>query len=241
MSYRDIYPDIQLDEEEVEQAMAMARKAKYFRLREVEYRRRLSEQFKPKRYTWEELMNIYSLEWDIDSDNEQIVKSLCMYFTRDDSFPGDLNKGLLLIGPVGVGKSEMMKFFKRNQTFAFRVVSCRDVSNAFAAHGYDCIEKYSMNHKLPVNEDKFGMQEVGMCFDDLGTEPDAKHFGANKNLMAEIVLNRYDRQLPFISTHITSNMRIEQIEKDYGSRVRDRLKEMFNLIKFNPEIKSRRK
>lgn len=241
VSYSDIYPHVQLDDDEIAQAMAQARKAKHFRMKEAEYRRKLSEQFKPKNHTWKELFDVYGLEWDIDSDNEMIVRSLCMYFTRDENFPGDLNKGILLHGPVGVGKSAMMKFFKRNQTFAFRVVACRDISNSFAAHGYDCIETYSSNHKLPINEDKYGMQEIGMCFDDLGTEPEAKHFGADKNMMAEIILNRYDRGLPFISTHATMNITIEQLEQNYGSRVRDRLREMFNLIKFGKDAKTRRK
>ena len=241
VNYSDVYPEIVLSDDEINEALAMARKEKHFRAKEAEYRRKLSQEFKPKWYTWKELFDTYSLEWDIDSDNEHIVRSLCMYFTRDENFAGDLDKGVLLYGPVGVGKSALMKFFKRNQTFAFRLVACRDISNSFAAHGYDCIETYSSNHNLPVNEDAFGMQEIGMCFDDLGTEPEAKHFGANKNLMAEIILNRYDRELTPISTHVTMNITVEQVEQYYGSRVRDRLKEMFNLIKFSKDAKTRRK
>jgi DNA replication protein DnaC len=51
--------------------------------------------------------------------------------------------------------------------------------------------------------------------------------------MAEILLSRYDQ---FISqdmlTHITTNLSASEIENAYGSRVRSRLREMFNLLAF---------
>jgi len=80
------------------------------------------------------------------------------------------------------------------------------------------------------------------CFDDLGTENKLKHFGNECNLMAEILLSRYDL---FISskllTHITTNLSASEIETLYGNRVRSRMREQFNLIAFDKNTNDKRK
>jgi DNA replication protein DnaC len=72
------------------------------------------------------------------------------------------------------------------------------------------------------------------CFDDLGAEQSLKYYGNECNVMGEILLSRYDL---FISqkmiTHITTNLSAQEIENMYGSRVRSRLREAFNLIAFS--------
>jgi hypothetical protein len=72
------------------------------------------------------------------------------------------------------------------------------------------------------------------CFDDLGAEQSLKYYGNECNIMAEILLSRYDI---FIAqdmlTHITTNLSASEIENGYGSRVRSRMREIFNLISFN--------
>jgi DNA replication protein DnaC len=75
----------------------------------------------------------------------------------------------------------------------------------------------------------------------LGTEANAKHYGHEKNVMAEIILNRYDNNLPYHCTHITTNLTADEIKAQYGTRVTDRIREMFNIIKFPVGAKSRRK
>ncbi|MDA3943267.1 MAG: hypothetical protein PF694_06975 [Bacteroidetes bacterium] len=58
--------------------------------------------------------------------------------------------------------------------------------------------------------------------------------------MAEILLSRYDN-LPFNQTHITTNLNADAIEQTYGSRLRSRMREMFNLIHFPSHAPDRRK
>ncbi|NEW80122.1 MAG: ATPase, partial [Gelidibacter sp.] len=41
-------------------------------------------------------------------------------------------------------------------------------------------------------------------------------------------------------THITTNLNAEELETRYGSRVRSRLREMFNLIGFDESTKDKR-
>ncbi len=44
-------------------------------------------------------------------------------------------------------------------------------------------------------------------------------------------MNRYDiGVMPFWYTHVTTNLSGDQIEENYGTRVRSRMREMFNMI-----------
>jgi DNA replication protein DnaC len=59
--------------------------------------------------------------------------------------------------------------------------------------------------------------------------------------MAEILLSRYDL---FVTrrmlTHITTNLNSSEMEEIYGTRVRSRLREQFNLIAFSEGAKDKR-
>ena len=117
----------------------------------------------------------------------------------------------------------------------FIVKPCREISFEFIHDGYQIIHKYSIG-KLYQSEPRT------YCFDDLGTENNLKYFGNECNVMAEILLNRYDL---FISkklkTHITTNLSAIEIEKQYGNRVRSRLRELCNLIAFDNVTIDKRK
>jgi GTPase SAR1 family protein len=171
-----------------------------------------------------------------------MIKSLCCYFAGDNRFNTtsfNLSKGILLYGGVGVGKSTIMETFKQNQVFSYRVVSCRDIENDFANVGVETVGYFSKNHDMPNNA--YNQTEVGYCFDDFGTENAVtKYFGNAKNIMAEIILNRYDKRLDPRATHVTTNLTYNQIVELYGDRVIDRMKENFNFIEFPKEAKSRR-
>ena len=161
------------------------------------------------------------------------IQKLICYFLKDEvmatNFNLDLSKGILLSGPVGCGKTTLMTLMrnaaKQNNNFIMK--TCRDISFEFIKEGYQTIQKYS-NGNNSYNEYK------NYCFDDLGVETNLKYYGNECNVMAEIILSRYDI---FISkqviTHITSNLSATEIESAYGNRVRSRLREMLNLIAFD--------
>jgi hypothetical protein len=69
-----------------------------------------------------------------------------------------------------------------------------------------------------------------------------KYYGNECNIMGEILLSRYDI---FISqdmiTHITTNLSASEIENAYGSRVRSRMREIFNLISFGQATQDKRR
>ncbi len=167
----------------------------------------------------------------VEQDHEIIFK-LLVYFLADktqaEKHGIELDKGLLLTGPIGCGKTSLMSLMRfvpppeRNHIMK----SCRDVSFEFIQEGYEVIWRYS---RMSFNNSHPKIY----CFDDLGTEQALKYFGNECNVLGEILLSRYDL---FISqgmiSHITTNLSASELESIYGNRLRSRLREMFNLISF---------
>jgi len=185
-------------------------------------------------------IELYGKKFKIFETDHEIIYKLIAYFLKDEQacyqFNIDLEKGILLTGPIGCGKTSLMTLMKHLAPIGnkFSVKPCRDISFEFIQDGYQIIHKYSIG-KLYQSEPRT------YCFDDLGTENNLKYFGNECNVMAEILLSRYDL---FISkklqTHITTNLSATEIEKHYGNRVRSRLREMVNLIAFEKTAQDKR-
>ena len=185
-------------------------------------------------------VELYGNHFKILETDYPIVYKLIAYFLKDEptcfQYGINLNKGILLTGPIGCGKTSLMNLMKylTATEHKFFVKPCRDISFEFIQDGYQIIHKYSIG-KLYQSEPRT------YCFDDLGTENNLKYFGNECNVMAEILLSRYDL---FISkklqTHITTNLSATEIEKYYGNRVRSRLREMVNLIAFEKTAQHKR-
>lgn len=74
------------------------------------------------------------------------------------------------------------------------------------------INKYTLKQN-------FQSRLSGYCFDDLGTEQQIKHFGNDCNVMAEVLISRYEQFVENNSiTHLTSNLSASEIEMLYGNR-----------------------
>ena len=150
-------------------------------------------------------------------------------------------KGLLVCGPIGCGKSCLLRlisyFFPRETQY--QIKPTREISFEFEKDGFSVINLYSkgsffMYGNMPIPK--------VYCFDDLGLEQTPKYFGNDCNVMAEILLARYDL---FVSkrmmTHITTNLSASELESIYGNRIRSRMREMFNLVAFDRDSKDKRK
>lgn len=263
------YDHVILTDEEAHEALRLAREMKEIESTRREYLNNLTREPVFRQYNAVELYQILSTSRNVQGDtitidgaNQDAVDQLCFYFAKDKRFMGDLNKGLLLMGPKGTGKTHLMKFFQQNQVASYIMVNCRIIENAWInekqTDEVKIIDYYSKNKTLAFNENRFGHMTAGFCFDDLGSETTpSKRFGEEKNVLAEIILNRYDavtmyqhkyddedkpiedKNRPlFCHSHIVTNILPEDLEQRYGSRMRDRLREMFNLI--TVEGKSRR-
>lgn len=177
----------------------------------------------------------FGSNFEFDPADKSILYALAVHSVRDEgnskNLGLDLNKGILLIGPVGCGKTSLMTLFSEitPPNFDYKVKSTRDIASEYHLNGFSSVQKYAKANK-------------NFCFDDLGIENNLKHFGNECNSMAEILLSRYESMKNFrVLTHATSNLNSIEIESFYGNRVRSRLREMFNLISFPESAKDKRK
>ncbi len=183
---------------------------------------------------------VYHPGFKVIAEDYEVIFKLLAYFLKDNAgaekFNLSFRKGILLSGPVGCGKTSLMNLlrFMLKPEERYNMKPCRNVSFEFIQEGYSVIHRYSQQSF------KYGIP-IAWCFDDLGTENNLKYFGNECNVMAEILLSRYDL---FVSghmlTHLTTNLNSSEIEEIYGSRLRSRLREQFNLIAFSESAKDKR-
>lgn len=163
---------------------------------------------------------------DLSPEYKRIYVQLCAYFAGDkETFEGDLNKGLMLYGCVGDGKTSLMRAFSLNQRNSYSVVSVKQIGKDYKEHGMEVLKPFGSD--LRRSKNKYGQSTRCFCFDDVGTEGIYKNYGDELNIVEDIVLMRYDAGL---TTHFTTNQDFEYITKFYGERVSSRLLKMVNVI-----------
>ena len=177
--------------------------------------------------------SLFHQNFTLCSSDKTLLLKLCAYFLNDHAlckqFKIDPNKGILLTGPVGCGKTSFMKLLSAitPKKKTFDLIPARNIAFEFADRGFSVIEKYG-NHK-------------SFCFDDLGVEPNGKHFGAECNVIGEVLLSRYDLFINHkVKTHATTNLNARELEDRYGNRVRSRMRAMFNLVGIESSAKDKR-
>ncbi len=180
----------------------------------------------------------FGKDFAIHAKDYKTIFKLIIYLYQDKhnaaKYNIDLRKGLLLSGPVGCGKTCLMTLIGQLDfpAFTWHLVSTREVCLQYMETGHGAIKYYScVNSRNP---------QV-FCFDDLGTEAAVKYYGNETNVMAEILLLRYDLFIQKrVPTHITTSLSASELEQRYGNRVRSRMREMFNLIAFSPDTTDKR-
>jgi hypothetical protein len=197
-----------------------------------------------------QLLQADTSNFSVEASNKPIIAALLAYFSKNSTECQkrgiSLQKGLFLSGPVGCGKTSLMRWFARAQPRPrFLLVSARKVARQFLEDGYAVIDKYGYQ-SFRSKHTGFGRQllydqPLTYCFDDLGLEPEHRRFGNDCNVMAEIILDRYEQMKQYgMITHMTTNLNAEELEDHYGPRVRSRFKEMFNLLSFPMSAPDRR-
>ena len=107
--------------------------------------------------------NRFGSHFKIDQEDNEVLYKLCTYAINDKESCNKLginpNKGLLVSGPVGCGKTTIMELIsyliplKRR----YQLAPSRNIVFKFNNIGYSVIEEYGDNKCF--------------CFDDLGVEP----------------------------------------------------------------------
>lgn len=105
---------------------------------------------------------LFGKNFKIYEEDEVVLYKLCIYFIRDfeacTKLNIDPNKGILLSGPVGCGKTSLMKLLRHIVPHhkPYEVIPARNITFAFNNIGYKTIQEYGNSNFY--------------CFDDLGVE-----------------------------------------------------------------------
>lgn len=129
----------------------------------------------------------------------------------------DKNKNLNLCGSVGVGKStilgSLMDFLNETEYQYHKVLV---TANKVAEIALCSESSWEILTKKPI-----------LLIDDVGTEPyEVKEYGNVYLPFTELLEHRYNRNL---TTVITTNLTIADINSKYGARVADRVNEFHTL------------
>ncbi|MCR5886695.1 ATP-binding protein [Hymenobacter sp. J193] len=264
--------ELTLHDWEIERLLQAARQQKYTQAYTIWYTQRLKMTAKPQPFSAEDIKEWFHQEakqvldrpFEEDEHNCQVLDLLCKYFAEDARFEENgyqLNKGLLLRGPVGCGKTSLLTVFARNPRFPYVVHPCREIVSSYSAvhgGGAEALSRYkSVVDIIHGQEYQYNYRtQAGACFDDLGTEDwQAKHFGKEMNVMEDIISSRDDAvvagKMPRFATHMTTNLRFDDYKGEagnlipgigsiYGPRCRSRIRGLFNIINFPDGAPDRR-
>ncbi|WP_293925433.1 hypothetical protein [Sphingobacterium sp. UBA6320] len=242
------YDHINLSKSEIEsitnEALRQARKSKHFQIERKKYWDKVNTPVtypvlnleQTKEFFMKRVLEL-NPDFKITEFNIQIIDLLAAYFSKDESFEDEgfsFKKGIMLVGPVGCGKTTILKAFAVNSTNPFSFTTARKISDSYLSKengGEHTIDKFS--NMITSNPSyNFGFKSIGLCIDDLGVESVKKNFGNEIDVVGDIILNRYEQEL-FTTTHFTANIGGNEIEQAYGLRVKSRLRQMCNFIAFD--------
>src|ERR1700743_355436 len=240
------YSHIELSEEELDEAILSAKRKKEILLEQQKIKDREAENRKlfietawsmkqTASYAEYRATQIFDKKFELDKNNQGVYFLLCAYFSRHSEFFSiaavleienpSLEKGILLAGSFGTGKTWMMRLFSRNQRKVFTVQNAKAIADIFEATGEESIQQFVTCPSLPANDvENFCHARMGICIDDLGTEGIKMHYGNRKNVIGDLIELRYETGNTGTVFHATTNLNSEQLKEFYGGRVTSRLR-----------------
>ncbi len=171
-----------------------------------------------------------------NESNKNVISTIVKYFMGDKNFNSDnvvkneasLDKGLLLFGPNGVGKSYLFEILHKVgihlSKFGYMQLWFQKISAKPFVINY-MQEVKNPNSNFYLEKYYKGKLYIG----DLGLEE--KSFGRTE-LIGDLFFERNRRKL---KTYVTTNLTPTEINERYGDAIGDRLTEMFNIIKLGGE------
>lgn len=167
---------------------------------------------------------LFGSHFHLYPEDLKLIIPIIAWMLRDEDvaqqFEIDLSKGIFLGGPVGTGKTQIMKLmcYLAPKPLAHEMKSSIKICSEYCIKGPSALDQY--NHGKNI-----------WCFDDLGREELGQYYGKTCHVMRNIILNRYEQFTQNgLITHVCSSLTTNEIENRYGLEVRSRMREMFNRI-----------
>lgn len=191
-----------------------------------------------------------------EGEGKKLATTLAAYFLRRKMFydspllnrisSPDLQKGLMLIGNYGTGKTSVFETFHSLFRDAYQMnlsidtvdgssLLLKDLKLGYAfCSANEVVKEFEGLNSAEEKKNFWDKISTGTkCFDDLTTEHQASNFGKIE-LFKDILEMRYSNKS---KTYITLNYHgnsvaetLDFIAERYGERIYDRLFEMFNII-----------
>jgi energy-coupling factor transporter ATP-binding protein EcfA2 len=192
----------------------------------------------------------------LNPNDKRVFEQLFYYFTKSaDYFKSNeisFQKGLLIVGKNGVGKSTILKMFTEfffEQKSRFYHIS--NLAKEANISGISSMSQINFKHDF--------------CLDDVGSEQKSMYYGNNFEIFGEI-MKEYERvnfpsfrpeQLLCSSVekmipngkrknairpariYATTNLTLDEIKERYGARIHSRTASYFNIVNFPTEIDKR--
>lgn len=184
----------------------------------------------------------------LDDYNHDCFDLMCYYFIGDEENflkkcrllqveDASINKGLLLAGNVGTGKTRLMDLFRRNNRQVYFTRHAKNnIVDEFNKSGGKNKEKeippeYLEPFKLSINDfTTFYQPLAGLCIDDIGSERIKKDYGNTYNVIGDLIDQRHLNKYYGLFLHGTTNLSADDLKIHYGERLLSRFNEMFNWI-----------
>lgn len=185
---------------------------------------------------------MYGKDFKQDKQSTQNLAVIFYYFLGDNRFINcdnlrkdisvpSLDKGLLIIGGFGLGKTDYLKVFENMFINYPRL--------RFKFYTAKALVRQFENCQTPMDKQSFfkDTERSLMFIDDISSERLASNYG-HVDIIQEVILNRYDKKLrTFASCNYTTNdncaeQTLQDLGLRYGGRMFDRFHEMFNIIEF---------
>lgn len=164
-------------------------------------------------------------DFKVDDNNRKILNRFFQYAFRMPEFENEgksLDKGILLLGPYGTGKTELFNILQRallqmKSPLHFNIKVMWEIANEFTKEGFEATDLAK-----------------GHCFfDEMGLDGRefVQNYGNKVNISDVIILSRYNdfKSKQYIS-HFTSNKTLKELKAYLDGRSFDRLLEMCNVM-----------
>lgn len=163
----------------------------------------------------------------IDKNNEPMIEQLYCYITNDSAFSGYLDKGLMLQGKYGCGKTILLEAYSLLHNHVVRRFSLNQPLFTF-------IKSVELQEQI-VKQSASVFVRRPLIIDEFGRESKTvQDYGNVSRPISELLSLRSDVG---VVTHCTTNFTFATLSSDefYGGMIGDRLKAMFNFITLNGE------